>query len=409
MSCLVALTRSARLLAVATVAALAAALAPRTLAGPYQVYGSEFAWINNFNNSTINVNFGSGSTPNMTFWYNFPSGNLYGYPACIRGWHYGWNPANDNLFPMQLSAASTIPCTFNYSSGGTSMSGDFAYDMFLRWDSAKSTPQLEVMVWAGNNSWPIGTQTGTNVVSAGGYTFDLWEGMNSAAGYYVYTFIPHGTAGVGSLPTSGGLNVDMKTFFNWLQANRSGSGRYSNSMYLDVIEAGLEITGGNGWAWIGADFNATTGGGGGGSGSVANGTYRIISRQSGKALDVYQQGTANGANVDQWSYNGGANQQWQVTNLGNGAYKIIGVQSGRALDVYNFGGNGANVDIWDYNGGTNQQWILTPTSNGYYRLTPAHNTSLALDVYGASTSDGANVDVWTWNGGNNQQWTFQAP
>jgi hypothetical protein len=136
------------------------------------------------------------------------------------------------------------------------MAGDFAYDMFLRWDNARSTPQLEVMVWAGNDSWPIGGQTGTNVVSAGGYTFDLWEGNNSAAGYYVYTFIPHGTAGQGNLPTGGSLNVDMKTFFNWLQANRSNAGHYNNSMYLDVVEAGLEITRGNGWAFVTANISA---------------------------------------------------------------------------------------------------------------------------------------------------------
>lgn len=405
--------RFVRATVLSLVTAASVAFVSRANAGPSQVYGSEFAWVNNFNNSTINSSFGTGSTPNMTFWYNFPSGNLYGYPACIRGWHYGWNPANDNLFPMQLSAASSIPCSFSYSSGGTSMSGDFAYDMFLRWDNAKSTPQLEVMVWAGNNSWPIGTQTGTNVVSAGGYTFDLWEGMNTAAGYYVYTFIPHGTAGVGSLPTSGSLNVDMKTFYNWLQANRSGSGRFSNSMYLDVVEAGLEITGGNGWAWIGANFNATTGssggGGGGGGGAIANGTYRIVARNSGQALDVYQKQTANNTNVDQWPYNGGTNQQWQVTNLGNGAYKIIGVQSGRSLDAYGYGASGANVDIWDYSGGTNQQWILTPTSGGYYRISPSYNQGLALDVVGASSSNGANIDVYTWNGGNNQQWSFQAP
>ena len=62
------------------------------------------------------------------------------------------NPAGDNLFPKQLSATSSIPCTFSYSSGGSNMSGDFAYDMFLRRDTAKSTPELEVMVWGGNDS-----------------------------------------------------------------------------------------------------------------------------------------------------------------------------------------------------------------------------------------------------------------
>ncbi len=242
-------------------ASLVVVISSAALAGPSKNYGSQFAWVNNFNNSTINNSWGTGSTPNMTVWYNFGSYNLYGYPACIRGWHYGWNPTGDTLFPKQVSAISSANCSFNYSSGysgsgASNMAGDFAYDLFFRWDNVKSTPQLEVMIWGGNNSWPIGTQTGTNVLSAGGWTFDLWEGNNSAAGYYVYTFIPHGTAGVGTLPTGGSVNVNLKTFFNWLQSNRSGSGHYNNSMYLDVVEAGLEITRGNGWAWMGADIHA---------------------------------------------------------------------------------------------------------------------------------------------------------
>src|ERR1700679_2824441 len=87
-------------------------------AGPYEVYGTEFAWVNNFNNSTINSSFSTNSVPGMTVSYDFPSYSLYGYPAIIRGWHYGFNPANDNLFPKQLSATASIPCTFDYSSGG---------------------------------------------------------------------------------------------------------------------------------------------------------------------------------------------------------------------------------------------------------------------------------------------------
>ena len=237
-----------------TLAVITMGIAKVARADPYQNYGPMFAWNNNFNNSNISQSFGSGSDANMTVWYNFPNYGLYGYPACIRGWHYGWNPTGDTLFPKQLATTSSIPCWFSYASGGTNMSGDFAYDMFLRWDNAKSSPQLEVMVWAGNDSYPIGTQTGTNVLYTGGYSFDVWQGYNSAAGYYVFTFIPHGTAGNGSLPTGGSLNVDMKTFFNWLEQNRSSY--YNNYMYLDVVEAGLEITRGNGWAWIGAGVNA---------------------------------------------------------------------------------------------------------------------------------------------------------
>jgi len=49
-------------------------------AGPYQVYGSEFAWVNNFNNSTFSTN----SVPGMTVSYNFSAYNLYGNPVVLR-------------------------------------------------------------------------------------------------------------------------------------------------------------------------------------------------------------------------------------------------------------------------------------------------------------------------------------
>lgn len=142
---------------------------------------------------------------------------------------------------------------------------------------------------------------------------------------------------------------------------------------------------------------------------VANGTYKIINRNSGKALDVFNNLTANGSRVDQWTYNGGNNQRWVVTQLGGGQYKIVGVQSGRALDVVSQStADGASIDIWDYNGGENQKWLLLPTSSGYYKVISAHSARL-LDVNGGSSADGANVIQWHDTGGNNQQWIFQAP
>jgi hypothetical protein len=146
-----------------------------------------------------------------------------------------------------------------------------------------------------------------------------------------------------------------------------------------------------------------------GSGPVANGTYKIIARHSGKALDVQAQGTADGSNVQQWSYSGGNNQRWTITHLGSGQYSIIGVQSGRALDVTGQStADGANVQIWSYSGGNNQRWTVAATSGGYYSIRPVHSGK-ALDVTGQSIADGANVQQWSYSGGNNQQWAFQAP
>jgi endoglucanase len=147
-----------------------------------------------------------------------------------------------------------------------------------------------------------------------------------------------------------------------------------------------------------------------GSGIIANGTYRVIARHSGKALDVYGHGTADGSNVAQWAYGGGNNQRWTFTHLGNNIYRIVGVESGKALEVASTStANGTNVDIRSYTGAANQRWIVSATSGGYYRLSPVSSNGSALDVSGVSTADGANVHQWSWTGANNQQWAIQAP
>jgi galactan endo-1,6-beta-galactosidase len=143
--------------------------------------------------------------------------------------------------------------------------------------------------------------------------------------------------------------------------------------------------------------------------TIADGTYKIINRNSGLALDVAASGTANGANVDQATYTGGDNQLWTVTNLGGDQYSIIGVGSGKSLDVTGSStADGANIEIWTYSGSTNQTWTFAATSGGYYTITSVLSGKL-LDVVGRSTASGANVDQWKSNGGNNQQWILQAP
>jgi len=76
-------------------------------------------------------------------------------------------------------------------------------------------------------------------------------------------------------------------------------------------------------------------------------------------VDVPNSATADGTQVDIWDCNGGANQEW---DLSNGT--ITGVQSGLCLEVT--GGrtaDGALGELWDCNGGSNQQWT-GPSSTG---------------------------------------------
>ena len=153
-----------------------------------------------------------------------------------------------------------------------------------------------------------------------------------------------------------------------------------------------------------------------GTGSpIAAGTYKIINKNSGLALDAYGWGTTDGTTIDQYGYGGGNNQRWTLNYLGGGQYTIVNVNANKALDVTASGGSGTWVQLWDTNAGANQTWTITATGGGYYRLTPSYNANLALDVYGASGgnyaagSSNGRIDAYTWSGNANQQWAFQTP
>jgi hypothetical protein len=69
--------------------------------------------------------------------------------------------------------------------------------------------------------------------------------------------------------------------------------------------------------------------------------------------------------------------------------------------------DGATVQQYDCNGGANQQWYRIPFgSNGNY-LIVSKNSGKCLDVVGASLANGARVQQYRCNGGTNQQFRFQ--
>jgi endoglucanase len=142
------------------------------------------------------------------------------------------------------------------------------------------------------------------------------------------------------------------------------------------------------------------------SGFNGLGAYQIVNGYSGLALEVALAAARNGASVSQWVWNGGASQQWTLSNIGNGYYKIINENSGLAMEVA--GGstaNGAAIDQWTWNGGNSQQWAISDLTNGFYQILN-RNSGLALEVSAFSTNNGGYVDQWPWNAGANQVWTF---
>lgn len=140
---------------------------------------------------------------------------------------------------------------------------------------------------------------------------------------------------------------------------------------------------------------------------VSTGTvYKVVNRNSGLVLDVQDDSTSNGANVQQWGYYGASNQQWTVVAVGGGKYKIQNVNSGLVLDVADDStSHGGNVQQWGYYGARNQQWKLVHVGHGYYKIKNV-NSRLVLDVAGSSTSNGGNVDQDGYSHGSNQQWSL---
>ncbi len=60
-----------------------------------------------------------------------------------------------------------------------------------------------------------------------------------------------------------------------------------------------------------------------------NASYVLVNRNSGKALDVYNLATDDGARITQWTRNDQNQQQWQFVDSGGGYYRIKSRHSGQ--------------------------------------------------------------------------------
>ncbi|WP_284075277.1 endo-1,4-beta-xylanase [Glycomyces harbinensis] len=133
---------------------------------------------------------------------------------------------------------------------------------------------------------------------------------------------------------------------------------------------------------------------GGGEGGQVRGTA------SSRCLDVPNQSTVNGTQVQIYDCWTGANQQW--THTAAGELSVYSGGSRKCLDAS--GGSSANgtaAIIWSCHGGANQRWNVN--ANG--SITNAQS-GLCLDVAGASAANGALVQLWACHGGTNQRWNL---
>ncbi|GAB3162267.1 glycoside hydrolase N-terminal domain-containing protein [Myceligenerans halotolerans] len=139
---------------------------------------------------------------------------------------------------------------------------------------------------------------------------------------------------------------------------------------------------------------------------ATGGLTQIVNEGSARCVDVVNGSTDPGAEVIQYTCHGGANQQWQLNDLGNGYHQVVNQGSGLCLDVDGASTeNGARVIQWTCHGGTNQQWELRDVGDGVVEIVARHSGK-CLDVRDQSTENGARLNQYSCWGGANQRWTL---
>jgi len=131
-------------------------------------------------------------------------------------------------------------------------------------------------------------------------------------------------------------------------------------------------------------------------------TYVFVSRHSGKAMDVFNWATNDGAPIVQFARNDLAVQQWRFVDAGSGYYKIRSVHSGKLLEMPNASDGTGLIQATD-NGSTRQHFRLADSDSGYVRFINRHSGK-ALDVWEWSTADGGPIAQYADLDGWNQQW-----
>lgn len=132
----------------------------------------------------------------------------------------------------------------------------------------------------------------------------------------------------------------------------------------------------------------------------------IVSRSSGKCVDVAGGSSADGAALVQYACNGADNQDWRLQPTWGGYYQIVSSSSGKCIDLADEStANGARIIQWPCNGQDNQQWQLREVAGGHVEIVSRYSGK-CLDVDGSSTADAAPLLQWDCWGGANQQWSL---
>ena len=233
---------------------------------------------------------------------------------------------------------------------------------------------------------------GVSVANAGSYTLNLRVASQNGGGEIALSVDDTVLANV-QIPSTGGWQ-------NWqtISVPVQLSAGYQQ-LHFGFINGGLNI---NWFEFVETDNPTDPTDPTDPTAELEEGAYYIINEASGKALDVSGVSTSNGANVHQWSYGGGLNQQWIAQHVSGNTFELVSLNSGSCLDADN---GSDNAHQWACEGNTNQQWVIEGQSDGTYLIRTKTGNEV-LEVQGGSANNGANVRTASSVNNNRQKWRF---
>lgn len=335
-------------------------------------------------------------------------------------------PLSENGFWANLTpnSVSTFVCTLDNSSSSSSSSASSsvtAAGLTNGWYHIKNTnagKYLQVANNTGANETNVEISTGNGSSAQKWYLENVGNGyvtLKNGLGYMLDVQYGKNEDGA-NIQTYSANGADAQKF---KVANTSKSGVYGITTKVSSDARGLDVynfgksDGTNVCQW---DYNATSNQtwtfepcSQPYTGTVNDGWYYIKNPNSNKYLQVENNSTARGANVEIGTGTGVTGQRWYVTNSSDG-YVTLKNGNGYMLDIY-YGKNedGTNIRTYTANGDDAQKFKIMKTSkSGVYGITTKISSDKrALDIYNWGTSDGTNVCQWSYYAADNQMWIFE--
>jgi hypothetical protein len=189
-------------------------------------------------------------------------------------------------------------------------------------------------------------------------------------------------------------NTDDNSFIgNWY--NSGGAAVATGSPHNNVLTGNVQVSG---TSWPAGAQEVISQAGVSNNGGI--GTAEVHAVGAGSCLDVNNNTTTPGTQLQIWSCNGGGNQVF--THNAADQLTVYSGSSQMCLDASGQGTTaGTPVVIWSCNGQANQQWRLNPDGT----ITGVQS-GLCLDVSGGGTSNGTKVQLWTCDGAAGQEWNL---